>query len=170
MSIFVDKELVVLPWDFSKLSTPCLEKAFDMVGDISQLRVVYVNDYPASSMSPVSYLEHTTEEAIRQNIVKSFSHHLGDDARFKALEIDVLFGDPGTEICRYAEKFNAGIIVLPSHGRSGLAHLLLGSVAERVIRLATCPVLIMRGLWAANDRSAEKKSAGEAGETQLQSQ
>ncbi len=53
-------------------------------------------------------------------------------------------GVPFTEIVKAAEQERADIIVMGTHGRSGLNRLLLGSVAERVIRLAPCPVLTVR--------------------------
>jgi nucleotide-binding universal stress UspA family protein len=56
----------------------------------------------------------------------------------------VAFGDPGQRITAYAEEVGADVIVMPSHGRTGLKRLLLGSVAERVLRLAHCPVLVLK--------------------------
>jgi nucleotide-binding universal stress UspA family protein len=53
----------------------------------------------------------------------------------------VVPGEPATEIVALAEREHADLIVLGTHGRSGLAHVLLGSVAERVLRRARCPVL-----------------------------
>lgn len=47
-------------------------------------------------------------------------------------------------ICHYAQKENVDMIVLSTHGRTGLSHLLIGSVAERVVRHAPCPVLTLR--------------------------
>jgi len=61
----------------------------------------------------------------------------------KSLQIDILFGDAGHEIAKLAERQGAELIVLPSHGRTGIKRLLIGSVAERVVRLAHCPVLIL---------------------------
>lgn len=48
------------------------------------------------------------------------------------------------EIIRYARKHDIDLIVMGTHGRSGLAHVLMGSVAERVVRKASCPVLVVR--------------------------
>jgi nucleotide-binding universal stress UspA family protein len=48
------------------------------------------------------------------------------------------------EISRYAEEAGAELIVMPSHGRTGIKHFALGSVAERVLRRAPCPVLVLR--------------------------
>lgn len=56
----------------------------------------------------------------------------------------VSVGTPFVEIVRYAKEHNIGLIVIGSHGRGGLAHVLMGSVAERVVRKAPCPVLTVR--------------------------
>ena len=53
-------------------------------------------------------------------------------------------GSPKVEIVQYARKHNIDLIVLATHGRSGLAHVLMGSVAESVVRTAPCPVLTVR--------------------------
>ena len=53
-------------------------------------------------------------------------------------------GTPFLEILRYAKDGNVDLIVLGTHGRSGLAHVLMGSVAERVVRKSPCPVLTVR--------------------------
>jgi nucleotide-binding universal stress UspA family protein len=54
------------------------------------------------------------------------------------------FGHPANEIGRYAKEQNVDLIVMGTHGRGMVAHLLLGSVAERVVRTAPCPVLTVR--------------------------
>lgn len=56
----------------------------------------------------------------------------------------VVEGSPKVEIVRYARKHDIDLIVLATHGRSGLAHVLIGSVAESVVRTAPCPVLTVR--------------------------
>lgn len=53
-------------------------------------------------------------------------------------------GPPFLEIIRYAKEVDIDMIVIGTHGRSGLAHALLGSVAEKVVRKAPCPVLTVR--------------------------
>ena len=66
------------------------------------------------------------------------------DARYQGVEMRVEVGDPGRQITEVAEEVGADLVVVPSHGRTGLTRLLLGSVAERVVRLAHCPVLVLR--------------------------
>lgn len=56
----------------------------------------------------------------------------------------VVEGSPKVEIIRYASRQNIDLIVLSTHGRTGLAHLMMGSVAESVVRTAPCPVLTVR--------------------------
>ena len=56
-----------------------------------------------------------------------------------------MIGDPGSEITKLAKEVGAHLIIMPSHGRTGISRLLLGSVAERVLRLSHCPVLVLRG-------------------------
>ncbi len=53
-------------------------------------------------------------------------------------------GRPSTEICAAAHKLNADLIVIATHGRTGLKHLTLGSTAEKTVRHAPCPVLVVR--------------------------
>jgi len=56
----------------------------------------------------------------------------------------VVEGSPKTEIIRYARTHDIDLIVLATHGRTGLAHVIIGSVAESVVRTAPCPVLTVR--------------------------
>ena len=59
-------------------------------------------------------------------------------------QIDIATGHPADTIVRVAQERSADLIVMGTHGRTGLQHVLLGSVAEKVVRLASCPVLTIR--------------------------
>jgi universal stress protein A len=61
-----------------------------------------------------------------------------------SVETRVVVGDAVWEICQAAEREHADLVIMGSHGRTGLAHVVLGSVAERVVRHAACPVLVAR--------------------------
>ncbi|MDA1185921.1 MAG: universal stress protein [Acidobacteria bacterium] len=66
------------------------------------------------------------------------------DPRYQDLRLIVRTGVPGEVIATVAQENHCDLIVMPSHGRTGFSRLFLGSVAERVLRLAHCPVLILR--------------------------
>jgi len=59
-------------------------------------------------------------------------------------EVEVAMGQPADTIVRVAQERGADLIVMSTHGRTGLQHVLLGSVAEKVVRLAPCPVLTVK--------------------------
>lgn len=67
-----------------------------------------------------------------------------DSSVRSALEAHVLQGEPATTIIEFATDHHADLIVMGTHGRTGVMHLALGSVAEKVVRHAHCPVLTVR--------------------------
>ena len=71
-------------------------------------------------------------------------------------EVDVLMGDPGVEILQAAKRQAADLIVMATHGRKGLRHLVLGSVAEHVVREAPCPVLTVKPKAQVSKSSANR--------------
>jgi len=71
-------------------------------------------------------------------------HDLIPEAFHGAWEVETAAGHPADAIVRTAEERHADLIVMGTHGRTGLSHVLLGSVAEKVVRLAPCPVLTVR--------------------------
>jgi universal stress protein A len=85
-------------------------------------------------------LRDPTEEALAQ------LRDLVPDTFHDAWDVEVAAGDPADTIIRVARERQADLIVMGTHGRTGLRHVLLGSVAEKVVRLAPCPVLICRTL------------------------
>lgn len=58
-------------------------------------------------------------------------------------------GDPKTAIAEYANGHGFDLVVMGTHGRTGRAHALVGSVAENTVRRARCPVMVVHGAWAA---------------------
>jgi nucleotide-binding universal stress UspA family protein len=64
-----------------------------------------------------------------------------DRTMLKAKPVLLISASPALAIAQYAEESRADLIVMGTHGRGGVAHLLMGSVAERVVRIAPCPVM-----------------------------
>lgn len=96
---------------------------------------------PASALSlPQNYLVDMKLEA-EQALDKILPERAGGGSRtIRATRM----GNAFVEIVDYADEKNIDLIVLGTHGRGGLAHMFLGSVAERVVRKAHCPVLTVR--------------------------
>jgi nucleotide-binding universal stress UspA family protein len=76
----------------------------------------------------------------------TLAHLSGDDVIGQ-----VLIGQAPKKIVEYAADHDVDVIVMGTHGRHGIAHLLMGSVAERVVRIAPCPVLTVRAAKALAD-------------------
>lgn len=70
----------------------------------------------------------------------------------------LLKGDPATEIVRFAKEQECDMIVMGTHGRTGLRRLLMGSVAEEVVRKAPCPVLTVKTPFAEANRGLRQEA------------
>jgi nucleotide-binding universal stress UspA family protein len=139
---FLPKKSVVVPYDFSEYSAKALEIAREFVDDIAHLHVIHVLPM-ISATDPGMIWEPVDNEAQKRSVEKAFREGFASSPFHKS-DFHVYFGDPGFEIASFAEKLNADLIVMPSHGRRGLGRLFLGSVAERVLRLAQCPVVVIK--------------------------
>ena len=139
---WLPKSRVVVPVDFSENSLVAIDTALQLVSDPTQITVVHV----LQDLSPLEPGEmwHTIDLATRiRHGTAALRERLANE-RYAQVKVDVLVGDPGHEIADLAAREKADLIVLPSHGRTGLTRLLIGSVAERVVRLSHCPVLVLR--------------------------
>jgi nucleotide-binding universal stress UspA family protein len=96
-------------------------------------------------MEPGVIWETVTDESRIQKVKEAFWQHYGDQAdKLDGIHLNVKIGEPSSEILDYADDNEIQLIVIPSHGRQGLERFLMGSVAERVVRYAACPVLVLR--------------------------
>ena len=136
------KEKIVVPVDFSDESFAAVDEALEMVPDASHLYVIHVLT-PLSANDPAVRWDVIDEGVAVERAKENLEERLVDP-RYRGHHVAIVFGNPGAEIAEYAEEIGADLIVLPSHGRTGLRRLLIGSVAERVVRLAHCPVLVLR--------------------------
>ena len=92
--------------------------------------------YPASP--PTVVRRDHNEEALTQ------LHDLIPASFHDTWQVEIAAGQPADAIVRVAQERHADLIVMGTHGRTGLQHVLLGSVTEKVVRLASCPVLTVR--------------------------
>ncbi|WP_071515865.1 universal stress protein [Geitlerinema sp. PCC 9228] len=140
--VLFSQNRVLVPFDFSEESTEALEKTLAFVGEATHLYVIHV--LPQLNVGEPGVMYQTTNDRTRkQHVEKVFWETFGDRC-YQGLHLHVAIGDPSAAIVDYAKAQEIELIVIPSHGRTGLRRFLLGSVAERVIRFARCPVLVLR--------------------------
>jgi nucleotide-binding universal stress UspA family protein len=132
----------VVPIDFSELSIEALNRALDIAAPDGDVQVIHVLA-ALSVMEPgLIYGTESDDERIK-GALERLDETLAD-TKYNRVQKHVVVGDPGHEIADYAQESGADLIVIPSHGYGVIRHMLLGSVAERVVRLAHCPVLVLR--------------------------
>jgi nucleotide-binding universal stress UspA family protein len=105
--------------------------------DLCLLHVVPPTD-PLTISAPLIARRH--EEEGRAELARLAATELAEVKH----ETRLVFGHPPEEILDAAKDFGADLLVMATHGRHGLAHMVLGSVAEKVVREARCPVLTIR--------------------------
>jgi len=140
---------VLVPTDFSEASESALRYGKAMAEAFgASLHVVHVmEDLLAHAWAAEVYVSSMPQ--LRDEIEKESQQRLGallTDGERKALraETALLAGNPFLEIIRYAKTHGVDLIVMGTHGRGPIAHMLLGSVAEKVVRKSPCPVLTVR--------------------------
>lgn len=143
-------ERILVPTDGSAASDDAIAHAFDLatVHD-AEVHAVYVVD--AASAAGISM--EATWEGVSDMLYREGGSALEDverrgEDRGIAVETAVVEGSPAQEIVRYAEREDCDVIVMGTHGRGGIDRLLLGSVAEKVVRASSVPVLTV-GLTSA---------------------
>jgi nucleotide-binding universal stress UspA family protein len=137
---------ILVPTDFSEPADEALDHALFLaqaLGATISLAHVFQDPYAAAFVSE-QYVP--MPAALREEALDEVRHHLA--ARVarsgrRDMTTEILSGPAAQAIVERGR--DADLIVMGTHGRHGMAHLLMGSVAERVVRLAPCPVLTVRG-------------------------
>ena len=142
---------ILVPIDFSRVSEAAIQVATSLACDSgAQLIIAHVEQplvpYGGGEVYCADILDaHTRALKMALENIKP------DDPRV-ACTHRLLSGDPAGEIVRLAQEENADMIVTSTHGRKGLSHALLGSVAEAIVRRAKCPVLTLRHAPAGSNK------------------
>lgn len=133
---------ILHPTDFSPPSQHAFTVACSLARDYgSHLIVLHVAELPLSA--PGGAMIHPPPGGIREAIREQLHAVKAPDDKVR-IEHVLSEGNPAAEILRVAQESQCGLIVMGIHGRTGLARLLMGSVAEQIVRKATCPVLIVK--------------------------
>lgn len=137
---------ILVPTDFSKHSLKALDYAIDFArphgAELLLVNVIEPIRYTRSIPDVSELLEHRRVEAAEQiaELEKQTKQ------RYPKCRSEVHFGIPYEVINEVAERSKADLIIIATHGHSSFYHLFLGSVAERVVRTAQCPVLTVRSV------------------------
>ena len=142
---------ILIPTDFSDASHLAIDAGGVLAAQLgAKVTLVHVHDPDALHPPATIGWSAKQQDDLDAEITDAVAKGLDDlrAARLKTLEDveTVILHDPSASqaICKYAEKIGADLIVLATHGRTGLKHLLIGSVAERVVRHSHVPVLTLR--------------------------
>ena len=145
-------ERILVPTDFSEFSTYALNYAVAFARNFNA-RMILIHVTPEKEMDAMRqvspYLEPgKLEDLLRERESedrKQLDAFIPPEMK-KGIEVETVHkvGIPFVEIIKTAKEREADVIVIATHGRSGLSHILFGSVAEKVVRKAPCPVLSIR--------------------------
>lgn len=140
---------ILVPTDFSDYAEHAYKWALGLAADCKAKVILF---HASPTMSHLAF-----PEAVYYPDLSRLESELIADAEKRVMEFmakkgtstvpvetRVALGEAVWEICRSADREHADLIIMGSHGRTGLSHVVLGSVAERVVRHAHCPVLVAR--------------------------
>ena len=133
--------------DFSDTSRLAMAEAADLARQCgAELTLVHVFKPPAASTTDVLAAPVGLAELGTVDLARDLSVWKAEAERVTATAVRtaLLVGDPAHELLRHARDRGVDLLVVGTHGRTGLKHLLLGSVAERLVLHAPCPVLVVR--------------------------
>lgn len=149
-----DQKILLVPVDFTSFSEDALVFASELAKYMSaKLLVIHVIHDPAESpgfyarktkkKKYLQSMEEAAEEMMQEFLSKMRQDFPGNEPIKKATPLLVV-GTPVTRIVEVAEKKHATMIILGSHGRTGLSSLLIGSKAAQVVQLSTIPVTVVK--------------------------
>jgi nucleotide-binding universal stress UspA family protein len=142
---------ILVPIDFSAASGAALDAATVIAAQFGAsmhlLHVLPENGLGGALGSEVFAAEAPEVRTLRlTNARDRLRHRIPATSRIVTTE--VIFGAPAEKIAAYADDNDFDLIVMGTHGRTGQSHVLMGSVAERVVRTAQCPVMTTRTVWS----------------------
>ena len=146
----IQLDKILVPTDFSDFSKPAVEYACAIAARFgSELHLLHVVPDPAMLVPEAAAFSVESMQAQAQSMAKDAAAQLeklpGDGwDNGKAIIREVRVGTAFLEIIEYAKDQDVDLIVIGTHGRSALMHILMGSVAERVVRKSPCPVLTVK--------------------------
>jgi nucleotide-binding universal stress UspA family protein len=156
---------VLVPLDGSELAQSALDHALELLGTGSAITLVTVLEpqeialsdfYPSTIIPRSNEDEKSTYAAIAraQAYLKRLAQDI-EEVHGYQVRTQVEVGDPATRIADYAESLKVDAIVMSTHGRSGISRWLFGSVTQKVLSAAPCPVFVIPATHSEQIRSHE---------------
>ena len=135
---------ILAPTDMSDFSSVGVRYALELARELgAEIMIYYVipmgDDWFAGHERPGPVRDLLANEEV--SLDKFLAERFADDTKAVKIRQRVEFGAPQTSIVDMAEREGSDLIVMSTHGRTGLSHILLGSVTEKVVARAPCPVL-----------------------------
>jgi len=135
---------ILAPIDFSEYSMEALRGAMELAKDLdSELHIVHV---VAPHFALIDKMREQARETLmveeaEEELARIRKDDCGNSAR---VVTQVMVGPPIPKLVEYAKEQQIDLILLATHGRTGIEHLMIGSVAEKLVRAAPCSVLVFR--------------------------
>ncbi len=136
---------ILVPTDFSEHSDKAILYGSELARKFgAELHLLHAIEVTPLMYGECGYVAPETEAEIEDAATRQLEKLMADATRDLTVIRKIEHGHPFVETIRYAKENDIGLIVLGTHGRGAIAHMLLGSVAEKVVRKAPCPVLTVR--------------------------
>ncbi len=135
---------IAIPIDFSEGCAAAISSAQRVAGDGAVIRLIHVLPDLAAMHPGVTW--DAIDEADRADTTRAAMRQFAEERGLRGAEcfVAISHGNPANEIALFAARHKIELVVIGSHGRTGLARLAMGSVAERVARYCACPVLVVK--------------------------
>ena len=141
---------ILVPTDFSEPSERAALYAAELARryEAEEVHCIHISDIPADLLATSAYYMTGPSEQfigqVRTEGRKNLETFVKKNLQGLPVKTAFIEGRPFVEIIRYAREQKIELIVISTHGRTGLKHALFGSVAEKVVRKAPCPVLVVK--------------------------
>lgn len=142
MKQVLDSERIIVPFDFSAEAISAVKLAVELAEQSQHVHVAHVLlEFPPTD--PIANWDELDVARRQEQARESMRQQLAD-AGIEGVQLNVSIGRPARMISDLAEEIHAGLIVVPSNRDGGYRRWFLGSVAERIVQLAKCPVLVLK--------------------------
>lgn len=141
----VRPRVILVPYDFSDLAAQSFPVAAGYGSDGANIHIIHVLPQMSAGEPGVAWGE--VDDAERIAYARRSVREALQPAGLAGAKVHIIAGGPGNpaqHIAELARRIDAELVITTSHGRTGLMRLALGSVAERIVRLAPCAVLVLR--------------------------